>query len=186
MHCSKCSFFLREVSVLIFAMHWNVYVHMHILLKLTKFLLKVNILSCFTYLRGEMLGIFDSITELKRKVGMKFPIDEQSLPSSAIFYQCDEPLQQVPSSLSSSPVDVPVQPVSSDSFLKSASSKSSSMESLASKSSWSSFAESSSKEDEKIDAELSEDYFSLDDSWDVVSNEDEASSPKRCTTPVQL
>ncbi|KAK3135674.1 hypothetical protein QOZ80_5BG0422040 [Eleusine coracana subsp. coracana] len=121
-------------------------------------------------LHGEMLGIFDSITELKLKVDKEFPAVESqeqvssSLPSSAVFFKCpfsavDELLQQDSSSLGSA-IDVPQQPVSSDSFVKSASAKSVSIESA------------SLKCDEKI-INISDDKFALDDSWDVVGDDDE-------------
>lgn len=129
-----------------------------------------------------MLGIFDSITELKLKVDTKFPADEpleqvsSSLPSSAVFFQSpflavDEQQQDSSNLASSSAVDVPI---SSDRLVKSASSKSGFIESLASKGSWSSFAESSSKGAEKV-VDISDDKFALDDSWDVVDDDDEAS-----------
>ncbi|KAK3138855.1 hypothetical protein QOZ80_5AG0374300 [Eleusine coracana subsp. coracana] len=121
-------------------------------------------------LHGEMLGIFDSITELKLKVDMELPAEElleqvsSSLPSSAVFFKChfsavDELLQQDSSSLGSA-IDVPQQSVSSDSLVKSASAKSGSIESA------------SLKGDEKI-VNISDDKFALDDSWDVVGDDDE-------------
>ncbi|TVU19275.1 hypothetical protein EJB05_35414 [Eragrostis curvula] len=140
-------------------------------------------------LHGEMLGIFDSITELMQRVDMQLPVDEApSLPCSAVFFQgpcsaVDEPLQQASSSLSSSAVDVPLQPASSATLLKSASSKSGSIKSLASKSSWSSFAESRWK-DGNID--ISNDNFALDDSWDVVDDDDDEVPASPYATPILL
>ncbi|KAL6912120.1 hypothetical protein ACP4OV_000925 [Aristida adscensionis] len=168
-------------------------------------------------LHGEMLGIFDSITQLKLRVDMQLPVDEpvqqvsSSLCGSAVVEPLQqvssgisssravedlqllvtEPLQRVSSSFSSSAVVEPLHQVSSSlsssvacepllkvssslpCSTKSASSLSSSVTSLASKSSWSSASElnTSFKDNEKT-AEASDGNFDLDDSWDVVVDED--------------
>ncbi|OEL15811.1 hypothetical protein BAE44_0023170, partial [Dichanthelium oligosanthes] len=172
-------------------------------------------------LHGEMLGIFDSITQLKLRVDMQLPVDEQwqhvssSLSSSTVdepvqvpevlsSSAVDKPLQQVPSILTSSAIDEPLQQVSlisafdeqlhqyssilsSSAFdeplqlassrlgsVRSARSDGSLAESLASKSSWSSAAEPnvSLMDDERIADVSADDDFALDDSWDVVDDEE--------------
>ncbi|KAL6619287.1 hypothetical protein ACP70R_034426 [Stipagrostis hirtigluma subsp. patula] len=128
-------------------------------------------------LHGEMLGIFDSITQLKLRVDMQLTVDEplQQISPSLSASAVDEPLQQVSSSFSSLVVGEPLQHVPSNlsSSTKSASSMSSSVKLLESKS-WSSAAESilSLKDDEKI-ADVSDGNSDSDDSWDVI--EDQAS-----------
>ncbi|RCV17846.1 hypothetical protein SETIT_3G252600v2 [Setaria italica] len=62
-------------------------------------------------LHGEMLGIFESITQLKPRVDMQLPVDEQWQHVSSILSSTavDETVQQVPVVLSSSAVDKPLQ-----------------------------------------------------------------------------
>uniref|UniRef100_A0A0A9B855 Uncharacterized protein n=1 Tax=Arundo donax TaxID=35708 RepID=A0A0A9B855_ARUDO len=166
-------------------------------------------------LHGEMLGIFDNITQLKLRVATRPSADEtlQQVSSSLSCSGVGQPLQQISSSLSRSTVGQPLQHVSSSlscstvaqpleqvplslscsifneplpqavpsnlsSLVRSASSMNSSVGSLASKSSWSSAAESNAslKDDEMI-ADISGGNFDLDDSWDVLGHEDEVSSP---------
>lgn len=173
----------------------------------------------FLYLSGEMLGIFDSITKVKRRVDIQIPIDEQwqhislrlstsSLgvkeplqqapfvsASSALDEQLqqiplissrstvDEALQQIPPVLSCSASDEQLQVVSPilssstfdgpqqlvsprlSSLVRSARSDNSLAESLTSKSSWSSAVESRF-------ADVSYASFGLDDSWDVVDDDE--------------
>jgi hypothetical protein len=180
-------------------------------------------------LHGEMIGIFDCITQLKLRVDKQLPVGEQwqhvswSLSSSAVDAPAqvplvlsssaiDEPQQQAPSILSSSAVNEPLQQVppilafdedldqvssmlSSSSFngngpLQLVSSRLSSSarsasdrslaESLASKSSWSSAAESSA-------CGVSGGDFALDDGWDVVDDEETMVTPVRVkSTPMLL
>ncbi|CAN6360229.1 unnamed protein product [Urochloa humidicola] len=187
-------------------------------------------------LHGEMLGIFHSITQLKQKVDMRLPVDEQwqHVSSSVSNYAIDEPiqqdsvvlsssaadkpLQQAPLILSSSSVDEPLQQVSpisdfdeqhqfssilssSDfveprllvssrlsSSVRSARSDGTLAEALTSKSSWSSAAESNvSLLDDERTADVSAGDFALDDSWDVVDDEETFQSPVRVnSTPMLL
>ncbi|WVZ98414.1 hypothetical protein U9M48_043863 [Paspalum notatum var. saurae] len=152
-------------------------------------------------LHGEMLGIFDSITQLKLRADIQSPVDEQwqhvssSLSSSAVGDSApfvlsssafDEPLQQVPfimsrstideapSSLTGSFFDGPLQQISSrlSSSVRTARSNSSLDESLGSKNRGASALESNASlmNDERI-ADVSDGNFALDDSWDVVDDE---------------
>jgi hypothetical protein len=181
-----------------------------------------------------MLGIFESITQLKLRVDMQLPLDEQwqhvssSLSSTAIDETAHvpmvlsssavgKPLQQSPSILSSLAMDKPPQQVSPilafdeqlhqvspilsssvspilsssafdkpiqlfssrlSSSVKSARSEGSLVESLASKSSWSSAEESNvSLIDDDTTAGVSVGEFALDDSWDVVDDEETIEAP---------
>ncbi|RLM52872.1 hypothetical protein C2845_PMPSC011948 [Panicum miliaceum] len=188
-------------------------------------------------LHGEMIGIFDCITQLKLKVDMQLPVDEQwqhvssSLSSSGVDVPAqvpvvlssssvDKPLQQDPSILSSSAVNDslkvplilafdedldqvasmlssrafdgsrPLQLVSSrlSSLARSARSDRSLAESLASKSSWSSAEESgASLMDDERTAGVSGGDFALDDSWDVVDDEETIVTPVEVkSTPMLL
>ncbi|CAN6351119.1 unnamed protein product [Urochloa humidicola] len=180
-------------------------------------------------LHGEMLGIFHSITQLKQRVDMQLPVDEQWQHVSSSLSNCaidepvqqdlvvmsssasDKPLQQAPSILSSSAVDEPLQQVSPisafdeqqhqvssilsstgfdeplqlvssrlSSSVRSARSDETLAESLASKSCWSSAVESNLRllDDERT-ADFSVGDFALDDSWDVVDDEETFESPIR-------
>ncbi|CAL4908037.1 unnamed protein product [Urochloa decumbens] len=184
-------------------------------------------------LHGEMLGIFHNITQLKQRVDMQLPVDEQwqhvssSLSNSAIdepvqqdpvvmtSLAADKPLQQAPSVLSRLAVDEPPQQVSPisafdeqqhqassilsssgfDEPLQLVSSRLSSSarsdrtwaESLASKSCWSSAAESNvSWLDDERTAGVSVGDFALDDSWDVVNDEETFESPTRVNSASML
>jgi len=189
-------------------------------------------------LHGEMIGIFDCITQLKLRVDMQLPVDEQwqhvssSLSSSTVdapaqvplvlsSSDVDEPLQHAPSILSSSAVNEPqqqvppilafdedldqvasmlsssaffngngpLQPVSSrlSSSARSASDKSLA-ESFASKSGWPSPAvPSANLMDDKRIAGVCGGDFALDDSWDVVDDEETIMTPARAkSTPMLL
>ena len=170
-----------------------------------------------------MIGIFDCITQLKLRVDMQLPVDEQwqhvssSLSSSTVdapaqvplvlsSSDVDEPLQHAPSILSSSAVNEPqqqvppmlafdedldqvasmlsssaffngngpLQPVSSrlSSSASSASDKSLA-ESIAPKTCASSASElSTNLMDDELIAGVCGGHFALDDSWDVVDDED--------------
>ena len=185
-----------------------------------------------------MIGIFDCITQLKLRVDMQLPVDEQwqhvssSLSSSTVdapaqvplvlsSSDVDEPLQHAPSILSSSAVNEPqqqvppmlafdedldqvasmlassaffngngpLQPVSSrlSSSARSASDKSLA-ESFASKSGWPSPAvPSANLMDDKMIAGVCGGDFALDDSWDVVDDEETIMTPARAkSTPMLL
>ncbi|KAJ1262759.1 hypothetical protein BS78_09G134600 [Paspalum vaginatum] len=167
-------------------------------------------------LHGEMLGIFDSITQLKLRVDIQLPIDEQwqhvssSLSSSAVGHPApfvlssssfDEPLQQVPfimsrstideapSSLTGSFFDIPLQQISSrlSSSVRTARPNSSLAESLGSKNRGSSSAEyNASLMDDERITDVSDGNFALDDSWDVVDENIEYPSSVLKSTPMLL
>lgn len=198
-------------------LYWNVQRFLFLLEELT---------YLFLLSSGEMLGIFDSITQLKLRVDMQLPVDEQwqhvssSLSSSAVdepvqqvsmafsSSAVDIPPQQVPSILSNSAVDEPLQQVSpmlafdehmeqissllsSSSFngplqlvssrlsssVRSATSDGTSVESLASKNSWSSAESDVSLMDYERMAGVSVGGFALDESWDVVDDEEIIEAP---------
>ncbi|CAN6346968.1 unnamed protein product [Urochloa humidicola] len=187
-------------------------------------------------LHGEMLGIFHSITQLKQKVDMQLPVDEQwqhvsssvsnyaideTIPQDSVVLSssaADKALQQAPLFLSSSAVDEPLQQVSpildfdeqqhqvssilssSDfvepqllvssrlsSSVRSARSDGTLAEALTSKSSWSSAVESNvSLLDDERTAGVSVGDFALDDSWDVVDDEETFQSPIRVNSTPML
>ncbi|KAM0865796.1 hypothetical protein ACQ4PT_043028 [Festuca glaucescens] len=103
-----------------------------------------------------------------------FPSPVNSAPSRLIY--ADEPLELAPSSLAGSVQSAPCKLVSVGEPLQLASpSLSSSVKSATSESSWSSATESTSScnGDEEIAVASPHDKFALDDSWDVVEEEEQ-------------
>ncbi|CAM0955653.1 unnamed protein product [Alopecurus aequalis] len=159
-------------------------------------------------LHGEMLGIFDNIAQLRNRVDMRPPVDEQrqlassimssSAESAANEFPAEEPLQIMSSPVNSAPcgliyVDEPLLELVSSSLagsVQSAPSKlvsvgeplqlaslslSSSVKSATTESSWSSATETNStfNGDEEVAVNSPRDNFALDDSWDVVEDDEQ-------------
>uniref|UniRef100_A0ACD5TH56 Uncharacterized protein n=1 Tax=Avena sativa TaxID=4498 RepID=A0ACD5TH56_AVESA len=157
-------------------------------------------------LHGEMLGIFGNIAQLQHRVEMRVPADEHrqlassimsssvgsavnkfpaeepvdfaspspvnSAPSRLIY--ADEPLELASSTLAGSVQSAPSKLVSVGEPLQLASSSlCSSVKSATSESSWSSATESNSSE---VAILSPRDKFALDDSWDVVEEDEQCMS----------